>query len=880
MIIKRKERFSLEIMDEKLAAESSVREGDAGQRQQPSGKSPRHAKSRTATRRQGAGTQTSTRRRSSGKRAQLLDTVRRHYRGSMLDQVGGHSHRNRRETNQMLGRVQHDVDDYVRHFLGRHRSKCQRVMGEGGADEGDGQQRRAGGEPTPEMRLAKRQRADQVGRDCETSEQEAEEQRADSVWVAVSYGRRRVRHFGSEAASGSSGASTTSLDEVPICDGGAAELIRSAGKTLPANSSADQMMYANSQGSAAARPKRVVAQNALTSRQNGRAKKSVAAYFRESLYFKKPSWQTGLAGDDMSESLGADNDKRHAELGGQNGSKTGQVSENDDNDQVLEHLNKQATESFGSKTFKYDNTSKTTEFLAGSRPCKQLERQSQAISSSYELASQRALVLSTDQQFVGKSGANDSSASTADEQGPRNAARSCAPTRKRPKIGHLPAPSNGLSLSFGTTTSTDRASSAFSDSYDAISGISRVKLAPHGANLTGRTNPSGRSVRVAMENLKFILERNLVATLVGVYILISLAVIIVLMLPYLFDFQRRPPPVSEQGTDTGEPGLHLVAQAVHQHRLELARESKATQTEHKDWRQPAPGPQLADRDKDEAGRALLQAAGSDPEGHQSKLAIGAKDDQEADGRAQADQRQLEEAKQDRKQRFLARLNQIRAEARARESEDFRKLWRVVHRRQCQPMKVPFCSRTVESMLSASSVASQRPEAQASLQDLSYDKTLLPNQFTLARQSHVERVLEKYEPLVDVRCYSLMPLFLCTIYAPKCVQVNASALVSGQLLQSADSTLDLSMGQAPDVKTAADFVDRLFPLPRPVPVNRTTSETQWARLVPPCRSVCKGESRVTLRNHRTACRQLPNSNRPCCSSQRPSGSAPSFSRCSR
>lgn len=50
----------------------------------------------------------------------------------------------------------------------------------------------------------------------------------------------------------------------------------------------------------------------------------------------------------------------------------------------------------------------------------------------------------------------------------------------------------------------------------------------------------------------------------------------------------------------------------------------------------------------------------------------------------------------------------------------------------------------------------------------YSYTSLPNSFGQFDQESISSDLMQFEKLFGVKCYSLLPLFICSIYAPKCI----------------------------------------------------------------------------------------------------------------
>lgn len=49
----------------------------------------------------------------------------------------------------------------------------------------------------------------------------------------------------------------------------------------------------------------------------------------------------------------------------------------------------------------------------------------------------------------------------------------------------------------------------------------------------------------------------------------------------------------------------------------------------------------------------------------------------------------------------------------------------------------------------------------------YNYTIYPNYIGHFSQIEAEEDLEAYDALVDVKCYELASLFLCTLFVPKC-----------------------------------------------------------------------------------------------------------------
>ena len=79
---------------------------------------------------------------------------------------------------------------------------------------------------------------------------------------------------------------------------------------------------------------------------------------------------------------------------------------------------------------------------------------------------------------------------------------------------------------------------------------------------------------------------------------------------------------------------------------------------------------------------------------------------------------------------------------------------------------------------------------------------MPNSLGRVDQEKINQELMQYDKLIGVKCYPLLPLFLCSIYAPKCIPSTGGFLI------------------------------------------------------PPCRSLCRGESHISSReraNERTSAR---------------------------
>ena len=58
----------------------------------------------------------------------------------------------------------------------------------------------------------------------------------------------------------------------------------------------------------------------------------------------------------------------------------------------------------------------------------------------------------------------------------------------------------------------------------------------------------------------------------------------------------------------------------------------------------------------------------------------------------------------------------------------------------------------------------------------YTHTCLPNSMGRTDQERINQELLQFDKLVGVKCYPLLPLFLCSIYAPKCIPSTGGYLI--------------------------------------------------------------------------------------------------------
>ena len=72
--------------------------------------------------------------------------------------------------------------------------------------------------------------------------------------------------------------------------------------------------------------------------------------------------------------------------------------------------------------------------------------------------------------------------------------------------------------------------------------------------------------------------------------------------------------------------------------------------------------------------------------------------------------------------------------------------RFVHSAICTPMRVTLCQKF----------------------NVQYGRTTLPNKFGLYDQAVInDKLTSTYLIILGIKCYTLLPLFLCSQYAPKC-----------------------------------------------------------------------------------------------------------------
>lgn len=406
-----------------------------------------------------------------------------------------------------------------------------------------------------------------------------------------------------------------------------------------------------------------------------------------------------------------------------------------------------------------------------------------------------------------------------------------------------------------TQTVTTKISPVSADTLDNNPNFSKSNL----------TSPRTPSLQLSLDNFGLLVKRNLVATLISVYILVSLTVILVLILPYLF---KNSPSATRE---VGPPLIVLDLPTIIPHEPFSPNDKKSPEDRTQNGgagvsrgtQTGSPGnPSKQVASNNSALRSLefsstpkpSQSASlstssshqrSSEESHKSTERVGATEPS-SDLRSNENKRRETRVGNQTEPQFVAnnRTGSLR-------EIYYRKLWSVVHNQQCQPMKVSFCSRSLETMYNALSPTTSFTSSKSAS---GYEKTLLPNQFTLTRQSQVDILLQGYEPIIDIKCYPLMPLFLCSIYAPKCIPVNQSEVDSWHNHQRIplESLHMITRGAGEPVKTGSEtntieFPDQLNRTSlKSGPANGQTTKgvmpppnKNYARLVPPCRSLCIG-----------------------------------------
>jgi hypothetical protein len=646
----------------------------------------------------------------------------------------------------------------------------------------------------------------------------------------------------------------------------------------------------------ASEDKMLVEMNEIESRRvdapPAEGKKSIAANFQESFYFKRPNWQTDLAtsgassdcdddddddddeddeDDDRDDAAGADKGRQEVlpacplesgtlktqKLSGPSGCrqleqpkfdaavKRKRLRELRNNHNILEELS-----GFGEQIAHYE----TSEKCAGghakswlgsakkSRISKQVVIAESATKSSPECNACHKYPLTTTTTTTTTTTAHGGSKSdwskldavantanvAAEQAGPAQVSTTVAAKQSRSSFfAYLPlTSSSGQSYSFGTSTTS---SLNFDPAQRRTSSILLTRGRSGGGKLAGQSR-GGACESLRMDNLKLMVAKNLVATLIGTYILISLFIILGLMLPYLFDPKRSYSSLA-----------HLDQQTT-----AIVTPTPPPPPQQQQQQQQAQRQQQLQQPKDQPPKQQKFITNLVSKGTQTGEELGeikSVTDQrdELKKRIESQQKQPDDwpaLRNDRKRRVRTRLNQLNPDARG--LTGLQESWRKVHPGPCQPLKLPMCSRSIQSMMppSVTATINSQPNAHVNSFQMSYEKTLLPNQFTFSNQPQIERQLEKYEPLVDVRCYPLMPLFLCSIFAPKCIETRqpATAVPSSAAIEAEQQQ------RSQGFKFLPDFMGHLFQADK----RQANRSSAWqARLVPPCRSVCRGKQLTAL-----------------------------------
>lgn len=515
--------------------------------------------------------------------------------------------------------------------------------------------------------------------------------------------------------------------------------------------------------------------------------------------------------------------------------------------------------------------------------------------------------------------------------------------------------------SFSTTMSTsgERRSSAFSEGFEVGSGTSRIKFATKDIEGTQtsfcrrkrRTSSSG-----SFRSLKLMVKRNLVATLIGAYIIFSIIFMIALMVPYIYrvvnsknstvkssliddvtltsqasylideiELKSLSKAISDRnkvhdsdGHHKSEPSLELVVGhsgtpsmllmpmgnvvgAQNKHAVHVPESKSIDQSSVATL---APGRIAASDMRSELTHKVsvgtqtdsfesdqvvsISSSGTSSRGTSDKVV-----DNSSIGTGNLSTNNITLSSVSTMMRS-DNASTVGASNSRRNVKSLAELWDIRVDRECEPIKISLCTHSLE--LSSSELGAQSHKVK-----FPYSSTLMPNHQNSIQQSQIETTLEKYAPLVDVRCYALMPLFLCSIHVPKCIQVDRNSTASS-MNKHADLSTDHPMAMLVNKKgstnpNAARAIDTSLPsnpdseaLPRrsldagPIDEDMTTSasnerdsgsgtssstsriaaflastmpklspnlkatpmrpkEPSTARLVPPCRSVCKGKSQL-------------------------------------
>lgn len=337
------------------------------------------------------------------------------------------------------------------------------------------------------------------------------------------------------------------------------------------------------------------------------------------------------------------------------------------------------------------------------------------------------------------------------------------------------------------------------------------------------------SLNLSVERIKTMVERNLVATLIGLYILISLTVIFALTLPYFTSPHRLP--LSFDEVIENWPRFDEPLQALAKQPKDSGKGAELLSVRPSSVHTPEHTHLLEDKNMlVSPSRLINQTVSGDRQAVVDKQLV------------------ANYTMQDQAEISSKRLRTGASDSASPVNRAYHELWDVIYDQPCQRLRIPFCSKSFHTLASSSNLPSVVVQGRSSLstsakslaQPASYDKTLLPNQFTQAKQAQIERALQRYEPIVDIRCYALMPLFLCSILAPKCVPSNSSSNLTG--LRSTSPQVSARELLEPDarsmnnrqIKKTAGWLSNV------PPSSPKTDYSSWSRLVPPCRSLCIGK----------------------------------------
>lgn len=347
------------------------------------------------------------------------------------------------------------------------------------------------------------------------------------------------------------------------------------------------------------------------------------------------------------------------------------------------------------------------------------------------------------------------------------------------------------------------------------------------------------SLHLSIDKIKTLVVRNLVATLIGVYILISLAVIMALILPYLFNVPRGMDAHDAAASDLISDAYKRAQKQImdlesrpnagsspaNQHEFEVQSNLKMDDDDYDKSTKRETNLVDTARHHDEHSRVSTQQL----------VAIQQSPPKQNEKRSDHVFDQKETLK-----------NGAIDEEAVGVHYKWGDMWRAEHNGSCEPLQVPFCSRTLESMFTMDF----NPPGQQNLSPnlppgpKLYESTLLPNRVIRTSQSNIQGILEKYEPIVGVKCFALMRLFLCSNFAPKCVPIISAtepqSPIDHHITLGATSNSD---GPSRDNNSALGSKgSHSSPITFAGPIQvakRKQQQQHRSRLVPPCRSLCKG-----------------------------------------